>query len=156
MAQYVASVRWERENGAVFTDNRYSRSHRWTFDGGTEVPASASPHVVPIPLSDPKGVDPEEAFVAALSSCHMLWFLFVAAKRAFIVDSYRDDAVGVMGKNADGRIAMTNVALRPVIRFSGGKVPDAAEISTMHDEAHHACFIANSVRTLVTVENISG
>jgi len=152
MATHTASVLWER-GGAVFTDNRYSRSHRWIFDGGTEVPASASPHVVPIPLSDPQGVDPEEAFVAALSSCHMLWFLFFAAKRGFTVDSYRDDAVGLMGKNAEGRTAMTKVTLRPVMHFSGSQVPDPEQISQMHDEAHHACFIANSVRTLVTVED---
>jgi organic hydroperoxide reductase OsmC/OhrA len=151
MADYKASVTWER-SGATFTDRRFSRAHRWEFDGGLSVPASASPHVVPVPLSDPAGVDPEEAFVAALSSCHMLWFLHIAAKRGFTIDSYRDDAVGHMEKNPEGRIAITRVTLRPQIRFSGAKIPDSSEISAMHDESHHQCFIANSVHTHVTVE----
>ena len=136
---------------------RYAKDVVWVFPSSTAprwrsavtIVASA----VPIPLSDPQGVDPEEAFVAALSSCHMLWFLFFAAKRGFTVDSYRDDAVGLMGKNAEGRTAMTKVTLRPVMHFSGGQVADPEQISQMHDEAHHACFIANSVRTLVTVED---
>lgn len=151
MAEYKASVTWERA-GAAFTDNRYSRAHRWEFDGGLSVPASASPHVVPVPLADPAGVDPEEAFVAALSSCHMLTFLYVAAKRGFTIDSYRDDAVGTMEKNAEGQLAITKVRLRPQIQFSGSKTPDSREIDEMHDESHHQCFIANSVRTQVTVE----
>ena len=152
MAEHVATIRWERGE-AKFTDNRYGRAHRWTFDGGASVPASASPHVVPVPLSDPSGVDPEEAFVASLSSCHMLWFLFFAAKGGFVVDSYEDNAVGHMGKNAEGRTAMTRVVLRPRIRFSGA-VPDAAAIDKMHESAHDECFIANSVRTDVTVEKV--
>jgi organic hydroperoxide reductase OsmC/OhrA len=155
MGEYNASVTWER-NGARFTDNRYSRAHRWTFDGGLNVPASSSPHVVPIPLSDPGGVDSEEAFVAALSSCHMLWFLSVAAKGGFTVDSYRDDAVGCLEKNPEGRLAITRVTLRPRVRFSGGKLPEPQQISEMYDKAHHECFIANSVRTVVTVAPTDG
>lgn len=151
MGTHTASVVWERNAGAKFTDNRYSRAHRWSFDGGAAVPASSSPSVVPVPLSDPAGVDPEEAFVASLSSCHMLWFLFFAAKGGFVVDSYRDDAVGHIEKDADGRTAMTRVVLRPAIQFAGA-APDAAQIAAMHDKAHHECFIANSVRTVVTVE----
>jgi len=151
MGEYKASVTWER-SGERFTDNRYSRAHLWEFDGGLRVPASASPQVVPVPLSDPAGVDPEEAFVAALSSCHMLWFLFTAAKRGFTIDSYRDDAVGTMEKDAEGRLAITKVTLRPRIRFSGSEIPDSREIDDMHDESHHQCFIANSVCTNVTVE----
>jgi len=100
MSQYTAVITWER-NGAVFTDNRYSRAHRWNFDGGIELPASASPHVVPLPLSVAEAVDPEEAFVVALASCHMLWFLSIAAKQGFVVESYRDEATGVMAKNAE-------------------------------------------------------
>src|SRR5436305_6059705 len=111
MAEYKAVVEWSR-CGEKFTDNRYSRGHRWLFDGGVEVPASSSPHAVPVPLSVAAAVDPEEAFVASLSSCHMLWFLSIAAKRGFVVDSYRDEAVGVMAKDAAGKLAMTRVTLR--------------------------------------------
>src|SRR5262250_1581582 len=102
MAEYKAVVAWDR-NGAVFTDSKYSRGHRWIFDGGVEVPASASPHVVPLPHSVAAAVDPEEAFVASLSSCHMLWFLFLAAKRGFVVESYRDEAAGVLAKDSAGK-----------------------------------------------------
>src|SRR5438067_11668849 len=108
MSNYTAVITWERD-GAVFTDNRYSRGHRWSFDGGVEIPASASPHVVPLPLSVAEAVDPEEAFIAALSSCHMLWFLWIAADQGFVVESYRDEATGVMGKNGDGKLAVTQV-----------------------------------------------
>lgn len=155
MATHTVSVTWERA-GARFTDNRYSRAHRWMFDGGASVLASASPHAVPLPMSDPSGVDPEEAFVAALSSCHMLWFLSIAAKRGFTVDSYKDDAIGFLEKNSEGQLAITRVVLRPVIQFSGALLPQPQQISAMHDQAHHECFIANSVRTLVTVEHVEG
>ena len=151
MSHHTATVVWERF-GADFLDQRYSRAHRWTFDGGTTVPASSSPHVVPIPMSDPVGVDPEEAFVAALSSCHMLFFLSFAAKRGFVVDQYLDEAVGTMGRDADGRLAMTRVVLRPRIAVVGDVVPDEATVRALHDEAHHACFLANSVRTEIVVE----
>ena len=152
MAHHVAVVTWDRFD-AAFTDNRYSRAHRWTFDGGATIPASSSPHVVPVPLSDPLGVDPEEAFVASLSSCHMLWFLSIAAGRGFVVDSYEDHAVGTMAPDASGRLAMTRVALRPSIAFSGSSRPTGEDIAAMHDEAHHSCFLANSVRTDVVVEH---
>jgi len=151
MSDHRSSVTWER-GGAAFTDNRYSRAHSWRFDGGAVVPASASPHVVPVPLSDPAAVDPEEAFVAALSSCHMLTFLWLAAKRGFVVDSYSDDAVGRMGANAEGREAVTHVVLRPAIRFSGQRTPSESEVRDLHHAAHEQCFIANSVTTVVTVE----
>jgi organic hydroperoxide reductase OsmC/OhrA len=151
MSTHRASVVWERAEGAVFKDNRYSRGHRWEFDGGAIVAASSSPAVVPLPLSDPKGVDPEEAFVASLSSCHMLWFLFYAAKGGFVVDSYADAAEGHMEKTADGNQWMSRVILRPDVRFAGNP-PDAAAMAEMHDKAHHACFIANSVKTTITVE----
>ena len=150
MATHTATVIWERAEGATFTDNRYSRAHRFEFDGGAIVPASSSPAVVPLPLSDPSGVDPEEAFVASLSSCHMLWFLFFAAKGGFVVDSYRDAAEGHMEKTAGGNQWMARVILRPEIRFSGA-VPDSDALSAMHEKAHHACFIANSVKTDVVV-----
>jgi organic hydroperoxide reductase OsmC/OhrA len=151
MAEHTATVTWTRGD-ARFVDNRYSRAHEWRFDGGTTVPASASPHVVPAPLSDPRGVDPEEAFVASLASCHMLWFLSLAAKRGLVVDSYTDTASGQIEKNAQGRLAITRVTLKPQVRFSGDRVPSAEELRELHDRAHHECFIANSVRTEVTVE----
>jgi organic hydroperoxide reductase OsmC/OhrA len=151
MGTYTAVISWER-NGATFTDNRYSRGHRWQFDGGVEVPASSSPHVVPLPQSVAAAVDPEEAFVAALSSCHMLWFLSIAAKRGFLVESYRDEASGVMDRNTDGKLAMTHVTLRPVVAFGGQSRPQPDEIEAMHHEAHEQCFIASSVKTDVRCE----
>jgi organic hydroperoxide reductase OsmC/OhrA len=151
MSEYRVEVLWRRD-GAAFTDNRYSRGHRWRFDGGVEVPASSSPHVVPLPWSVATAVDPEEAFVASLSSCHMLWFLSIAARRGFVVDDYRDEAVGLMAKNADGRLAMTEVTLRPRVRYGGERRPTDDEAAAMHHEAHEACFIANSVKTDVRCE----
>ena len=148
MAEYSSTVEWNR-SGATFTDNRYSRGHRWLFDGGVEVPASSSPHVVPPPLSIAAAVDPEEAFVASLSSCHMLWFLSIAASRGFVVDSYRDVAVGVLGKDESGNAAITAVTLRPEAYFSGERLPRVEELAAMHEEAHERCFIARSVRTEV-------
>jgi len=153
MSEYIVTVTWERE-GQRFTDNRYSRGHTWAFDGGVQIPASSSPHVVPLPYSRADAVDPEEAFVASLSSCHMLWFLSIAAKRGFCVDSYADDAVGLMEKNPSGRLAMTRVTLRPKAIFSGGRLPTTAELRAMHHEAHEECFIANSVKTDVQCEPI--
>ena len=153
MAEYVATITWNRD-GATFTDNKYSRGHRWHFDGGIDVPASASPHVVPLPYSVENAVDPEEAFVASLSSCHMLTFIWLAAKRGFCVDSYRDDAVGVMGKDGAGKISMTRVTLRPDARFSGDKRPTAEDIADMHHGAHDQCFIASSVKTDVRCEPV--
>ncbi len=153
MGQYSAVITWDRA-GAVFTDNRYSRGHRWEFDGGVSVPASASPHVVPLPRSIAEAVDPEEAFVASLASCHMLTFLSIAAKRGFVVESYRDEAVGVMSPNADGRLAMTEVVLHPQIVFAKDRRPSAAEHEALHHEAHEQCFIANSVRTDVRCESV--
>ena len=152
MSEYVAKVEWTR-NGAKFTDNRYSRAHSWRFDGGVTVPASSSPHVMPAPLSDPNNVDPEEAFVAAIASCHMLWFLSLAAKRGFVIDTYSDDAVGVMEKNEQGKMAITRIALRPQISFAGEKIPSSSDIDALHHAAHENCFIANSVRTEISVEN---
>ena len=148
MDNYTAIISWSRE-GAKFTDARFSRGHLWAFDGGIEVPASASPHLVPSPFSVAAAVDPEEAFVASLSSCHMLWFLHIASKQDFVVDRYRDEAVGVMAKNAEGRLAMTEVTLRPEVAFAGEKRPSAAALDAMHHEAHEECFIASSVKTVV-------
>lgn len=153
MAEYKSVIIWNRD-GAVFTDNRYSRGHRWLFDGGVEVPASSSPHVIPLPMSVTAAVDPEEAFVASLSSCHMLWFLSIAAKRKFVVDGYRDEAVGVMTKDMDGKLAVTHVTLHPETRFDGDNRPTAEDLIAMHHEAHENCFIANSVKTDVRCEPV--
>jgi organic hydroperoxide reductase OsmC/OhrA len=138
----------------VFTDNRYSRGHRWLFDGGVEVPASSSPHSVPLPLSVAAAVDPEEAFVAALSSCHMLWFLSIAARKGFVVEDYRDDATGTMGKNSKGKTVVETVTLRPRVSFGVAKQPTFAELTALHHEAHETCYIANSVTTVVTCEPV--
>ncbi|SFC57698.1 Organic hydroperoxide reductase OsmC/OhrA [Polaromonas sp. OV174] len=153
MSSYSAQVSWQR-NGEDFLGNRYSRRHLLRFDGGLEVPGSSSPHVVPLPMSDPSALDPEEAFVASLASCHMLWFLSIAAKRRFCVDSYQDAAEGVMAKNADGNLAMTVVTLRPAATFSGERRPTREELDQLHHEAHEACFIANSVKTEVRCEPV--
>lgn len=151
MTVYTTTVAWERGNQR-FVDNRYSRRHVWRFDGGLEVAASSSPHVVPTPWSDERAVDPEEAFVASLSSCHMLWFLAIAAKRGYVVDRYLDEAEGEMARNEEGKLAMTRVTLRPAIAFSGERKPETAELDAMHHEAHEACFIANSVKSEVRCE----
>ncbi len=153
MSQHTSVVLWKRE-GASFLDNRYSRGHCWLFDGGVEVPASSSPEVIPPPMSIAAAVDPEEAFVASLSSCHMLWFLSIAAKRRFIVESYRDEAIGRMGKDTAGRISMTRVTLRPDVHFAGEKQPSAGEIAALHQEAHEQCYIARSVKTDVRCEPV--
>lgn len=148
MSTYSATILWQR-SGAAFTDQRYSRAHVMKFDGGAEVAGSSSPHTVPLPYSDAAAVDPEEAFVAALSSCHMLWFLHLAAKAGFVVERYEDRADGVMAKNAEGKLAMTLLTLRPRVDFAGEKRPDRAEIEALHHRAHEECFIANSVKSEV-------
>ena len=148
--EYTATVSWQRGD-AAFTDQRYSRAHQWAFDGGAVVPGSSSPYVVPVPMSNAAAVDPEEALVASLSSCHMLFFLFHAAKKGFVVDRYEDAAAGVMGKNATGRVAMLKVTLRPRVSW-GGKVPAAADLDAMHHQSHADCYIANSVNFDVAVE----
>jgi organic hydroperoxide reductase OsmC/OhrA len=151
MAEYSAKISWLRGD-ASFIDNRYSRAHSWQFDGGVEVPASSSPHVVPVPMSVEAAVDPEEAFIASLASCHMLWFLSLAAAQRFCVDSYVDAAVGVLGKNAAGKVAMTTVTLKPRVKFCGEVRPTPIAFEALHHKAHEKCFIANSVTTEVRCE----
>lgn len=153
MSEYHARVSWQRGN-ADFLDNRYSRGHLWEFDGGVSVPATSSPHVVPVPMSVESNVDPEEAFVAALSSCHMLFFLSLAAKAGLVVNRYVDDAVGVMAKDGEGRMAMTRVLLRPNIEFDGDGVPEGTQLDGLHHQAHELCFIANSVKSEVVIEPV--
>lgn len=155
MSTHTAEVVWDRQ-GADFLGNRYSRKHLLRFDGGLEVPGSSSPSVVPLPYSDASAVDPEEAFVASLSSCHMLWFLSIAASRKYCVDRYVDTATGVMAKNAERKLAMTVVTLRPAVVFSGECIPGRIEIDKLHHDAHEACFIASSVKTEVRCEPVYG
>jgi organic hydroperoxide reductase OsmC/OhrA len=149
---YRATVLWRRGNEA-FTDNRYSRGHVWRFDEGVEVPASSSPFVVPR-YSVAAAIDPEEAFVASLSSCHMLFFLSFAARAGFVVDSYQDEARGEMAKNEQGRFYVAKATLRPVIVFSGDKRPSEADLAALHHRSHEECFIANSVLTEVVTETV--
>jgi organic hydroperoxide reductase OsmC/OhrA len=148
--RYTAKVSWERD-GATFSDRRYSRAHVWSFDGGATVKASASPLIVRAPFSDPSGVDPEEAFIASVSSCHMLFFLDYAAQAKYVVDSYEDAATGTMGKNDSGGEYMETIALSPLVRFSGDIQPTTAQIAALHERAHHDCYIANSVKSTITV-----
>lgn len=149
-AEHRAGIRWELAGGD-FLRGRYSRQHTWTFDGGASVPASSSPHVVPVPHSNPACVDPEEAFVAAVASCHMLTFLGLAFREGVVVEAYEDEAVGTMSKNERGAWWVSSVALDPKIRYGEGRTPDAERERRLHEAAHRECFIANSVRTEVTV-----
>jgi organic hydroperoxide reductase OsmC/OhrA len=150
MSQHTATVTWQR-NGHDFTNRTYSRRHEWAFDGGLRVAASSSPHVVPLPYSDAAAVDPEEAYVAALSSCHMLWFLDFAARAGYTVESYHDDALGTMGRNANGKLVVTHVTLQPRVVF-GPLAPSLEQLQTLHAQAHGDCFLANSVHTQITIE----
>ena len=152
MSEYGAVIRWQKAEDEAFSDNQYSRGHTWEFDCGVTVPASSSPHVVPLPLSVEANVDPEEAFIAALSSCHMLTFLGIAAKQKYVIDSYVDDAIGVLEEDKSGRSSVTTVTLRPKIVFIGSKVPTSAQLDKLHHLAHKNCFIANSVKTEIKVE----
>ena len=146
MSEHKVSVKWAR-NGTDFGYKNYPRDHVWRFENGVEVPASAAPAY----LGNPQRVDPEAAFVAALSSCHMLTFLAVASNKGFVVDSYEDNAVGYLEKNADGKLAITRVELHPNTAYSGAKQPTQADIDGLHDKAHHECFIANSMTTKVSI-----
>ena len=148
---YSVRIGWKKKSKEAFLDNKYSRAHTWTFDGGIELAASASPHVVPLPMSNENAVDPEEAFVASLSSCHMLWFLSLAVEKQFLVESYEDNAEGVLGKNEEAKLAMTRVTLNPKVTFGGNHLPSRDEIDELHHSAHEKCFIANSVKTKITV-----
>ncbi|MBT0570290.1 OsmC family protein [Curvibacter sp. CHRR-16] len=148
---HTAEVIWERGE-QPFSDRRYSRKHTLRFDGGVEVAGSSSPHVVPVPMSDPQAVDPEEGFIAAIASCHMLWFLDIAARQGYVVDSYHDSALGVMGANADKKLWVASVTLQPQVRFAGPKQPTASELEALHHTAHAECFIANSVKTDIQVQ----
>lgn len=150
---YTATILWQRGQ-ETFTDRKYSRAHEWRFDGLT-VPGSSAPSVVKLPLSREDAVDPEEALIASLSSCHMLFFLDFAAKEGFRIDEYRDDAVGEMGKTDSGRTMMAKITLSPHIVFSGDKRPTAADILRLHQVAHEHCYIGNSLKTQVVIAEIA-
>jgi len=148
---YNVKIVWKKRLTDNFIEKKYSRAHKWIFDCGIELHASSSPHVVPLPYSEENAVDPEEAFVASLSSCHMLSFLFIAAKKKFIIDSYEDNAEGILKKNNEGKLAMTEVTLKPGIVFSGENIPTKEQIDEMHHLAHEECFIASSVKTKINI-----
>lgn len=154
MSTYTATIRWCRNSEETFAKGRYSRAHEWLFDGGAIVPASASPENVPVGTANEAGVDPEEAFIAAISSCHMLFFLDYARRGGFVVDSYLDEAVGVMELNDEGKTAVTRLTLRPRIIFGGQNHPSKDEIARLHHRSHEDCFIANSVKTMVNIEPV--
>lgn len=149
MSRHHANICWRRGSGD-FTGNRYSRAHVWEFDGGARIDASPSPDIVPVPMSVPEFIDPEEAFVASIASCHMLFFLSIAASRGFIVDEYSDAAEGMMQKNQNGRMAITRVTLNPAAIYSGAIIPTTPELEQLHHQSHEMCFIANSVMTEIT------
>jgi len=155
MSKYFAKISWVRSENERYVDHKYSRGHEWSFDGGITVNASSSPHVVPLPYSVAEYVDPEEAFVASLSSCHMLFFLSLAAKSNYVIDSYVDNAVGEMSEDSEGKIAMTKVTLKPHVKFASEKQPTMAQLKTLHHQAHEHCFIANSVKTKVVTEIVT-
>lgn len=155
MSEHKAIIQWKNQ-GPDFLEGKYSREHTWTFDGGISVPASPSPAAVPAPWSHAANVDPEEAYVAAISSCHMLTFLWVACKQGFQVESYRDEAIGVMTKNERGIPWVSSVTLHPRIEYGGAKHPTPVDVERLHHLAHEQCFIANSVKTVVVIEEPVG
>lgn len=152
MHEYQASIQWRQTEGN-FVDGKYSRKHTWIFDGNLRIPASASPQIVNEPFSDPDAIDPEEAFVASLASCHMLWFLSLAAKRNFIVINYEDTAQGLMEKNSEGNLAITKVILQPLVTFNNDDNINQQVIEKVHEQAHQQCFIANSVKSNIIIDS---
>jgi len=153
MSEHKASIHWDRgpSSGPDFLKGRFSRAHNWSFDGGTTVPASASPSVVPAAYCNVAGIDPEEAFVASIASCHMLTYIYLASKQGFQIDGYHDDAVGLLSKNDSGALWISAVTLHPRISYDGEKKPTTAEEDRLHHQAHEQCFITNSIKTAVTV-----
>jgi organic hydroperoxide reductase OsmC/OhrA len=149
--KYTANIIWKKKETESFKDKKYSRGHTWVFDGGLELPASASPQVVPLPMSIESAVDPEEAFVAAISSCHMLFFLSIAANSNYIIETYDDQAEGIMSKNEHGQMVMGDIILKPKIVFSGTTIPSAEQIAELHNSAHHKCYLANSIKSTIKI-----
>ena len=152
MSEYTAKVIWNRGSHESYINNQYSRGHHWIFDGGLTVPASSSPHIVPLPFSVEGNVDPEEAFIASFTSCYILFFPGIAAKKRWVVDAYTDNAIDVMEYDSHGNMAISKVTLRPKADFSGEKQPTLEQIEKVHHQSHQECFIANSVKTEVCVD----
>ena len=152
MSTYAAKIFWKSDSPENFTKNRYTRGHTWSFDGGVDVPASSSPHSVRLPFSVEAAVDPEEALVAAAASCHMLTFLWVAARKGFRIDSYQDSAVGEMTKEEDGKQWVSKITLDPNIDWASDQIPSREEIAELHHEAHEGCYIANSIKSSIVVK----
>ena len=150
MSIYTANIKWKSDSPDTFTKSRYTRGHTWAFDGGIEVPASSSPHSVRVPYSVEQAVDPEEALVAATASCHMLTFLWVAARKGFVIDSYEDNAIGEMDEGG-GKPWVSKITLDPKIEWAGDPRPTDDEIAEMHHSAHEGCYIANSIKSEVVV-----
>lgn len=155
MHSYTAKVSWKSDSPETFTKNRYTRGHTWEFDGGVTVPASSSPHAVRVPFSIEEAVDPEEALVAATASCHMLTFLWVAAKEGFVIDAYEDAAVGELTTGEDGKQWISKITLDPQIEWSGETQPTTQEIAEMHHAAHDGCYIANSIKSAIVVKDVA-
>ena len=155
MSEYKAIISWKRGPDENYIDQKYSREHNWAFDGGLNIPASPSHHIVPLPYSNPDYLDPEQAFVASISSCHMLFFLDICSREGIIVDSYVDEAAGVLERVGRNKMAMTRVTLRPQADYSGEKIPTRDDLERIHHKSHELCFIANSVTTEIITEIIS-
>jgi organic hydroperoxide reductase OsmC/OhrA len=155
MSTYTAKISWKNDSPNSFAKNQYSRAHKWSFDGGIEVPASSSPHAVRLPFSIVEAVDPEEALVAAAASCHMLSFLWVASRAGVVIGSYVDNAIGEMTKNNQGKEWISKITLDPQIDWTGDKIPTSDELAEMHHTAHEYCYIANSIKSEVVVKGVS-
>jgi organic hydroperoxide reductase OsmC/OhrA len=149
--KYTTTISWEKSATELFLDGKYSRVHQWLFDGGMQLNASSSPHIVPVPMSDASLIDPEEAFIASLSSCHMLFFLSFCAKQKFVVSKYEDQAEGILGEDENGKKQMLSVTLQPVIQFEGDQTPSSETLHQLHELSHENCFIANSVKTKIEI-----
>ena len=153
MHTYTATISWTSDSDEAFAANKYTRGHSWSFDGGVTVPASSSPHAVRLPYSIEAAVDPEEALVASASSCHMLSFLYVAAKAGFVAVSYTDGAVGEMTTSTEGKEWISRIVLDPHIEWANGQAPTDEELARLHHEAHEICFIANSIKSEVVIKD---
>lgn len=143
---------WRKEADEIFLDGKYERTHQWIMNDGAKIDVSASPEIVPMPMSDPSLIDPEEAFLSSISSCHMLFFLSIAAKKKIIVEVYEDTPIALMGNNENGKMAILSIELQPIVKFVGDKQPTDATVKRMHQLAHANCFLANSINAKITIK----
>jgi organic hydroperoxide reductase OsmC/OhrA len=146
-----AKILWHRSPEEKFLDGNYRRVHNWILDGGMRIEASSSPEIIPMPMSDPSLIDPEEAFIASIASCHMLFFLSIAAKKKFIIENYEDNPEAIMGNNNEGKMAILSLILQPKVTFAGTNIPAEDNIKLIHELAHSNCFLANSIRTKISI-----